>query len=158
MDYITNVGDGGSYTLLITENVNACWWPMGGKMAPREFWGDPQTDSTRKDPLKALTVFLWHDDAESIVVRKINNKDNKGSLLELYPADYGDINLARPSSFHTGGVNVVFCDTRTLFIGEHISYRVYQHLMTPNGRHVVCDDAGVREALQNTVLSDDMYQ
>ena len=39
----------------------------------------------------------------------------------------------RPSSNHPGGVNVAFCDGRTMFLKEDIGYWVYQQLMTPDG-------------------------
>jgi prepilin-type processing-associated H-X9-DG protein len=45
----------------------------------------------------------------------------------------------RPSSNHPGGVNVAFCDARTLFLKEDIHYRVLQQLMTPDGYHPSCD-------------------
>jgi prepilin-type processing-associated H-X9-DG protein len=41
--------------------------------------------------------------------------------------------VARPSSNHRGGVNVVFADNHTEFLVNSIEYTVYQQLMTPNG-------------------------
>jgi len=43
---------------------------------------------------------------------------------------------ARPSSFHSGGFNVVFCDGATRFINETIDYGVYAQLMTSNSRRL----------------------
>ena len=40
---------------------------------------------------------------------------------------------ARPSSYHTHGVNVAFADRHVKFIDEQIDYQVYMQLMTPNG-------------------------
>ena len=39
---------------------------------------------------------------------------------------------ARPSSNHTGGVNVSFAGGRAMFLRENIDYSVYRGLMTPN--------------------------
>jgi prepilin-type processing-associated H-X9-DG protein len=39
---------------------------------------------------------------------------------------------ARPSSYHTGGVVVAFCDGHVYFLRENINYLVYEHLMTPD--------------------------
>jgi hypothetical protein len=39
---------------------------------------------------------------------------------------------ARPSSYHSGGVNVAFGSGRVLFLRETIDYQVYIALMTPN--------------------------
>jgi prepilin-type N-terminal cleavage/methylation domain-containing protein/prepilin-type processing-associated H-X9-DG protein len=41
---------------------------------------------------------------------------------------------ARPSAWHSGGVNVVFADKHTIFLNESIDYDVYQQLMTTYGR------------------------
>ena len=40
---------------------------------------------------------------------------------------------ARPSSFHSGGVNIHFADGSGQFLSENVDYRVYQQLMTPHG-------------------------
>lgn len=45
--------------------------------------------------------------------------------------------LARPSSNHRGGVNVVFAGGNTRFLHDSISYGVYCALMTPNGPKAV---------------------
>ena len=39
---------------------------------------------------------------------------------------------ARPSSYHSGGVNITFCDGHTSFV-DTIDYKVYLSLMTSNG-------------------------
>jgi prepilin-type processing-associated H-X9-DG protein len=41
---------------------------------------------------------------------------------------------ARPSAWHSGGVNVVFADKHTKFLSEQIDYDVYQQLMTTYGK------------------------
>ncbi len=43
---------------------------------------------------------------------------------------------ARPSANHPGGVNVIFCDGRAVFLNEQIDYYVYCLLMTPDGANV----------------------
>ncbi len=44
------------------------------------------------------------------------------------------IDLARPSSLHIGGANVAMMDGTIRFLTETIDYRVFQALMTPNGK------------------------
>jgi len=63
-------------------------------------------------------------------VMKIN-----GELLNSPIGGSGPTNpaLARPSSYHPGGVNAVFGDGRTLFLTDELPYHVYQQLMTPHG-------------------------
>ncbi len=41
---------------------------------------------------------------------------------------------ARPSSYHSGGVNATFADGHAKFLREDISENVYNHLMTPDSR------------------------
>ncbi|HEV3343453.1 MAG TPA: DUF1559 domain-containing protein [Pirellulales bacterium] len=67
------------------------------------------------------------------------------------PPDALPINRARPSSNHSGFVNVAFCDGHTRSISQDIDYGVWCLLMTPDGRH--CNDPGKveleRESSQN---------
>ncbi len=42
--------------------------------------------------------------------------------------------VARPSSAHTGGVNMGFADGSSRFVSQEIDYRVYQAIMTPRGK------------------------
>jgi len=44
------------------------------------------------------------------------------------------VDVARPSSAHTGGANVVMLDRTVKFLTESIDYRVFQALMTPRGK------------------------
>ena len=95
------VTDGLSNTLLYSENIQATQWDTTGK----------------RD-----TVFVWHDTLTPSTNQKINgNKTTTVALTE---------NLARPSSFHPGGVNVAFCDARVIFLREDVDYLVLQQLMT----------------------------
>jgi len=95
------VTDGLSNTLLYSENIQATQWDAVGKMA---------------------TVFVWHDTLTPSTYQKINyNKTTTVALNE---------DLARPSSFHPGGVNVAFCDARVIFLREDVDYWVLQQLMT----------------------------
>ncbi len=48
--------------------------------------------------------------------------------------DINDMSLARPSSYHTGGVIASFFDGHQSFLQDGIDYRVYVHLMTPDSR------------------------
>ncbi len=43
----------------------------------------------------------------------------------------GGLAYARPSSAHTGGVNVIFCGGNHRFIADEVPYYVYTQLMTP---------------------------
>jgi prepilin-type N-terminal cleavage/methylation domain-containing protein/prepilin-type processing-associated H-X9-DG protein len=135
MEYVS-ASDGASYTLLVSENIQAPQgWQVGGKYG---------------------ATFVWHIDGGAANYRMINDKGDKQSHLEVgFAAPY---DMCRPSSFHSGGVNAVFCDTRTIFLREDLGgtgtsdgYLVYQQLMTPNGKE---------SSMTNTtyILGDDDYQ
>lgn len=61
---------------------------------------------------------------------KINGGDPYNE--QMTSTNYTD--LARPSSLHVTGVNVAMADGTVQFVSETIEYRVYQAMMTPNGR------------------------
>jgi len=129
MDYIS-AHDGLSYTLLVSENVQAGEWHLADKRS---------------------NVFVWHPELPNNEPRRSINGygDSDGSLKNVpLTAD-----SARPSSFHRGGVNVVFCDSRTIFVREDIEYLVYMQLMTPSGR-----DSDMPASAKETILSDADYQ
>lgn len=44
------------------------------------------------------------------------------------------MDLARPSSNHAAGVNVAFADNQQRFVSDTIDYRVYQAMLTPEGK------------------------
>ena len=113
---IDHFKDGASYTILFTENIQARkstgatgsqgWATLNGGNAMRE-----------------MTTFVWH-----------NTVPADGKINQNKTANGVSLNLARPSSFHSGGVNVAFADTRVIFMKEEIAYEVYRQLMTPHHR------------------------
>ncbi len=70
------------------------------------------------------TTFVWHATTPPADAKINANKTTATT----------SINSARPSSFHSGGVNVAFCDTHVIFLKEEVDYGVYCQLMTPNYR------------------------
>lgn len=64
---------------------------------------------------------------------------NRKSVGTYKFINYGASNIATegafpyPSSFHSGGVNMVFCDGSVRFISETINGTVYSKLITPAG-------------------------
>jgi len=108
---IDAIKDGPSYTLLFSENIQAQRSPNG--------WHGFTAGIYRN-----TTTFVWHTNACT------NCKINANKTTA--PAD--NIETARPSSFHSGGVNVAFADTHVIFLKEEIAYPVYRQLMTPNHR------------------------
>ena len=147
MEYIS-ASDGASYTLLVSENIQApSGWHIGGKYGATFVWhigtaADPGGVSGTGAP----------------ALRPIGSRGTYNSQLEVPFSE----DSCRPSSFHSGGVNAVFCDTRTIFLpedlhplGSYQPYLIQQQLMTPNGRE---SHMPKLSSWKNHVLADNEYQ
>jgi prepilin-type N-terminal cleavage/methylation domain-containing protein len=96
--------DGLQHTLLLSENLNS----SSNFLARGE----------------ATNTFLFWPPGQKKRVHEINGPRE--------PMDAAS-DLARPSSNHAGGVNVVFAGGNADFISQSIDYWVYCQLMTPHG-------------------------
>jgi prepilin-type N-terminal cleavage/methylation domain-containing protein/prepilin-type processing-associated H-X9-DG protein len=109
------IADGLGQTLMLSENLNA----------------GSYTDIT-----KALVGMLWFNalpTSSSNPERLVNGRWS-GWTIGTANQTFSDNTRARPSSFHPGGVNAVFCDSSTKFLREDIDYTVYRTLMTTSGQ------------------------
>ena len=135
LDYL-GAHDGSSNTLMLTENLQqdatvatACTFPQIGTWRniypfpfdylPTKPWTD--VDYPHADARINRCVF-WHS-ADNPVWR-INGDVTFRAL---------DINHARPSSYHPGGVVAAMCDGHTRFINQSIDYTALKQLMTSFG-------------------------
>jgi len=105
LDYISQ-HDGSPNTLLLSENVQSYRWAAG------------------RAPVEADLCMVWYQTAPPACA-PINR------CVDLTPA-LPDINYARPSSRHGGGVVASFCDGHQEWLREDIDYTVFRHLMTPD--------------------------
>ena len=115
LDYLSK-NDGATTTIMLTENVDAGLW-------------------NSLEEIDSGVVWLWNVEQKkphSINIRTGGRGRN----------DFSDYNYARPSSNHTGGVNVMFCGGNARFQREDIQYWVYAQLMTPASRKVLLDPQG----------------
>ena len=130
---IDHFKDGATYTMLFTENIQARksngatsgWTELGAN----------------NDNLRWRTTVVWHDSAPA-----------SGGINQDKTAAAASVNLARPSSFHSGGVNVAFADTRAMFMKEEIDYQTYRQLMTPYHKQSDAPDA------QTHILDEAAYK
>ncbi|MEX2187576.1 MAG: DUF1559 domain-containing protein [Pirellulales bacterium] len=108
----TDIVDGESTTLLISENMQATRWTL---------YDEPDIG------------MIWYADGSSP-----NAPQEDSALINAHrdvEVSKGEYKYARPSSNHAGGVVVAFCDARTMFISDRVDYGgVYCKLMTPNGK------------------------
>lgn len=111
LEYV-NKHDGAEHTLLLSENIDAGRWT---------------------DFEEPKVAFVW-------VANLVNGEPSpQGALFRINRRrgeGDGTVQFARPSSYHRGGVNVVFCDGSTQFLSETMDYTLFCRLMTPNGASV----------------------
>ncbi len=140
---ISKIRDGAGTTIMLSENVNKDYEPIGtGATDPFFTWlggadngGDPEFGTEQQ------LGFVWVvsenpqpgadlDDQERINRDAATNPPNN-------PWPPQQTEFARPASNHSGGVNVVFAGGNTRFIADDIDYLVYQRLLTTNGKKCV---------------------
>ncbi len=133
---MSGINDGAGTTLMYAENTHKSYepsntsvttdapafaWLLGREQQLGFVWVNPSGGNTSPQPGTT-----------------INNQEalNRNSQdVVLFPADIP--RFARPASPHSGGMNVAFCDGHGEFLRDDIDYKVYQQLMTPNGRKCV---------------------
>jgi hypothetical protein len=124
--------DGLQNTILLTENVDAGDYTDVDETRVGVLWNPRGTiDKTKKPP------HLSPPDANMLI--------NHGAGRSHRPGNADPAIFARPSSYHHGGVNMIFCDSHLKFISDKIDYYVYCLLMSPDGPRV-------REPRSDTVV------
>jgi prepilin-type N-terminal cleavage/methylation domain-containing protein len=152
MDFLVS-NDGSTNTILLSENLQSGGWATtpGNVNAPfiTDFAARQSTamvwfltgNQNNDTPAKAsFTPNNYNGDAIGI-----NNLGQQltGTLLVPYDpmnlSQPSGLAYARPSAYHSGGVNAMFCGGNQRFISEEIDYRVYTQLMTGAQNKVVVD-------------------
>lgn len=138
MAYIQQKGDGGTSTIMLSENIHLVHWAF-----PIEEEYDPGTTEDEK----------WHygvcwEQPDILVsssdldekARRINgdlSEDGYDSIDDITSDDVDDLTdpdyrKAFPNSRHPAGVNVAFVGGSVRFVADQIEPRVYAQLMTSN--------------------------
>lgn len=152
MDFI-GTNDGTSYTLMLSENLQATTWATEATDSSGATYPFQSDFSLRQN-----TGFVWYFTGtpgnaypvissvkgvcnyESLPINGLAKTISGTPILTFDSANTSSatgLAFARPSSNHPGGVNAFFCDGHMRFIAEDIQYHVYTQLMTPNQRGVV---------------------
>ena len=124
IDYIAR-NDGTVNTLMLSENLDAASWRGYSELNVGFCW--------------------WHfKQGESYGINvKAGERPGRKSLGHANGRPIAGFSnnrrFARPSSFHTGGVNIIFCDGHGRFLRDDIPYRVYVQLMTPDSKKAMID-------------------
>lgn len=138
--------DGMSNTILLSENLVATTWWSTGPLDPSAegpFHGRTVTSNARFG-----NTFVWCYASESgaapdalygtnppVMVAPQSPVDPRmkinGEKVTHAPGSPVFAEVARPSSNHSGVVNMVFADGNVRTVSDNLEYHVYQQLMTP---------------------------
>ena len=140
---LDKITDGLTETLLLSENHQAMPLHMTALSGNANHLTNIQTVAGREviasPPVaRYLQGALWHFEdsrgfASAPPVNPIHQV-NGGDVYQLQMSQSNFSDVARPSSLHTGGAHVAMADSSVRFLVETIDYRVYQAMMTPNGK------------------------
>jgi prepilin-type N-terminal cleavage/methylation domain-containing protein/prepilin-type processing-associated H-X9-DG protein len=145
---ISAIKDGAGTTLLFAENntkaytnSNATifsWLGASDRFSAEQQFGfnwvvayPPQILSGANPSLSSATTTM-QERIGKVGNVDINDTTNVIPFMALRPY------FSRPSSPHTSGANVAFCDGHASFMRDDMDYKVYQALMTPRGSR--CED------------------
>jgi prepilin-type N-terminal cleavage/methylation domain-containing protein/prepilin-type processing-associated H-X9-DG protein len=127
---------GAGTTLMLAENIHKTYNPPTG--------GGPLLFGWMGAPLKGITIneqqfgMVWVVNPTPSPGTGLTNQEQiNGNVDQLADFDPSFPRFARPAGPHGDGANVVFADGHGQFLRADIAYRVYQQLMTPNGRKCV---------------------
>ncbi|REK10881.1 MAG: DUF1559 domain-containing protein [Planctomycetota bacterium] len=151
MDYIT-ANDGSTNTLLVTENLQSGGWatdptntnlPFQSSFAARQCTGFVAfITGQQNNEVPPVMGMQSNYDVDAI---GINDKAQVVTGLPQTPWVAGSTSVptglayARPSAYHSGGVNAMFCGGNQRFLSESIDYKVYTQLVTPAQTKLVVD-------------------
>lgn len=133
-DYISR-SDGTAYTCLLSENVDAGRYTDDIESLVGIVWnGSGKVDSSQHPP-------TLNPPDENM---RINVNPGGSELQDTQARAAGSggpgspqwTAFARPSAFHSGGVNMAFCDGKVRFVSDSMDYYVYCLLMSSNGAKV----------------------
>jgi prepilin-type N-terminal cleavage/methylation domain-containing protein len=146
---LDKIPDGASNTIMISENAAAFQYTdtTDSNAAPQQFGNASKAECS--------TGFVWWRGTGFNSVASGSNPTDGRRINGLMPGDLRKFPTAtppsyvdqsdpnglkkysyqRPSSYHTGGVNVAMCGGEVFFMREDIDYKVYEQLMTSDGKH-----------------------
>ena len=133
LDFITS-NDGLSSTIMTSENNQAY------------MWGDPTNTSANANHANiSWQGFVFFSSNPNTKNSQAINWDYRGVELSSQTsrnATTADA-YARPSSYHPGGVNTSWCDSRVVKLNDDIDYDIYKMMLAPNDRGCGVDQSSL---------------
>ena len=114
--------DGAGATLMISENLQATRWVP---------YGDIASYAGPADGWEWEVGMVWWPGSVPATEPEAFRRINVGTD-EFQDSISPEMNLARPSSSHSGGVMVTYCDGHQEFLADDIEYEVFQQMMAPD--------------------------
>lgn len=125
------IKDGAGTTIMLAENIHKTYYG-GNTNLSRFSW------LTGNEQQLGIVWVVPTNGTAPVPGNTINNQERiNGNQDDVIDFPFAIPRFAIPSSAHSNGVNIAFCDGRGQFLREDIDYVVYQQLMTPNGRKCV---------------------
>ena len=122
LDFITS-NDGLSSTIMTSENNQAYMWGVPGN-----------TNSVNHANISWQGFVFFDSNPNTMGTSQALNWDYRGVKMSSQTnrnATTADA-YARPSSYHPGGVNTTWCDSRVVKLNDDIDYEIYKMMMAPN--------------------------
>ena len=130
-----NIRDGAGTTIMLSENANKNYEPLGASTAHFTWLGGFADDGFGTEQQLG---FVWVVNTEPQPGEDLDDQERiNRNVADVVAFETAIPSFARPDSNHPGGVNVVFMDGHGQFLREDIDYIVYQQLLTSNGRKCV---------------------
>jgi prepilin-type N-terminal cleavage/methylation domain-containing protein/prepilin-type processing-associated H-X9-DG protein len=143
---LSSIADGTSNTLLLSENVRAGFDP-----AFNSSWATPDVER-QSFIMSGYACDSFSCSAGNVNYARVNDRStlpfSRQAINAALAQPEGE--APWPSSYHFGGVNVVFCDGHAQFLSENISGEVYAALVSPQGQSLTA-------ALRQQVVSGSEY-
>lgn len=128
-----SIADGFSTTLMLAENVRAGFDPQGGMGAG---WATP-TPQRQSFYLSSYVCQGSRCAAGNVDYRRANSRAHPYSLEAINSSrSQAEGEAPWPSSYHSGGVNVVYADGHVAFLSDSIEGAVYASLVSPCGSRI----------------------
>jgi prepilin-type processing-associated H-X9-DG protein len=139
---MSGINDGAGTTLQYAENSHKTYDSQASNGGPAFGWVGSYGTGTNPNAIgvEQQLGFVWVVPETPATSPVAGNSDRNQEPLNRADAATFPANIpryARPAAPHNGGMNVTFCDGHGDFLRDDIDYKVYQQLMTPNGRKCV---------------------